>query len=399
MDDDRFQRMKDFLEIGADDEQLVKSLQEPFAEISQEFVDAFYHHLLAFPETARFLTDDRLVNRLKEKQVGFLKQLLSGECDDGFLQDRLRVGETHHQIGLEPRWFVGAFNQYVQFCLPRFATALGGELPAPALSLLKLVMLDIGLVLEAYFAASTAELRARNDELESALQICFEAEVRAQGLAKLAGHEIRGALNSIGNACAEVAEDYADNLPDEARHSMERARDRCWRLMSVVEGILAEPERAGRAEWIDAADVLRDVPERIRLHTDRHDVELRTFEGPVHVWACPVELREVFANLVMNAVRHMDKPAGLIEIEHRDDVDSHIFSVADNGIGIPPEIQPEIFKPFFRGPDAVEGTGRGMGLFFVRRIVERHGGEVWVESVPGCGSRFSFSIPFGTGRA
>lgn len=237
------------------------------------------------------------------------------------------------------------------------------------------------------------ELQTRNAELESALQICFQAEVRAQGLAKLAGHEIRGALNSIGNICAEVAEDFGEDLPDDARHSMERARDRCWQVMDVVEQILAEPERAGRAEWINVGEVLRDLPDRLKLHAGESNVRLHMLKTTVRLWACPVELREVFANLVGNAARHMDKPEGVIAIEHRRSGNVHVFCVADNGPGISRELQPEIFKPFVRGPNRNCETGRGLGLFFVRRIVERHGGKAWVESVPGRGSRFSFSIP------
>ena len=128
------------------------------------------------------------------------------------------------------------------------------------------------------------------------------------------------------------------------------------------------------------------------IYADGRDIELATPNHSVRVWADPVGLREVFANLVSNAVHHLDKPKGQIRVEYHLSVDTHIFSVVDDGPGIPRDQQALIFQPFYRNEDQ-QHRGKGLGLYFVRRIVEQHGGQVWVESVTGAGSRFSFSIP------
>jgi len=392
MDDQAQARIKAFLTITDHDEQNVGDLKLAFERIRDGFVEDFYKHLERHPETARFLAEADL-DRLKQMQTHFLERLLQGPYDETYFAERLAVGEAHHRIGLEPRWFLGAFNRYLQFCLPRFAAELGAEFPPPLASLLKFVLLDIGLVLETYFEARAADLERRNRELKEALRICFDAELRAQQLAKLAGHEIRSSLNAVGNACAEVAEDYADEVPSEARESLEQARDRCWRLMEVVEQILSEPERTEMRQWIDVQQVLPDVSQRLHLHSGDKDVSLTMFTASARVWACPVELREVFSILVANAVRHAEKPHVSVEIEHREEPGIHVFSVTDDGAGIPPAIQEKIFEPFFSRAGVKGAEGRGLGLYFARQIIERHGGRIWVESVPGSGSRFSFSLP------
>jgi signal transduction histidine kinase len=113
-------------------------------------------------------------------------------------------------------------------------------------------------------------------------------------------------------------------------------------------------------------------------------------------WGDAAQLREVFANLVSNAVRYLDKSPGLVEISYRADGRFYTFCVADNGPGVPKELRERVFDPFFRGPFA-EGKprGTGLGLYFVRTIIEQTGGRVWVESTPSEGSRFFFTIPRG----
>jgi signal transduction histidine kinase len=113
----------------------------------------------------------------------------------------------------------------------------------------------------------------------------------------------------------------------------------------------------------------------------------------VRVWADRIGLREVFANLISNALRHLDKDPGRVTIEYRDDGQEHVFCVCDNGAGIAPEIESRLFEPFVRGPQQGRHCGRGLGLHFVRTIVSQHGGRVWVESAQGSGSRFYFSVP------
>jgi PAS domain S-box-containing protein len=105
-------------------------------------------------------------------------------------------------------------------------------------------------------------------------------------------------------------------------------------------------------------------------------------------------IREVLENLVSNAVKYSPE-GGIIRIAGRVDGDRAVISVSDQGIGIAPEDQKKLFRRFYRVDNRLRRTtqGAGLGLFLARAIVEGHGGRIWVESQPGRGSRFSFTLP------
>ena len=115
---------------------------------------------------------------------------------------------------------------------------------------------------------------------------------------------------------------------------------------------------------------------------------------------------ELFRNLITNAIKYNDKPERLVEIGFLESVDTRqwrerdVFYVKDNGIGIDPEFHQEIFRIFKRLQNATDGsdTGTGVGLTFVKKIVERHGGRIWLESEPGQGTTFYFNLNRGRNK-
>jgi len=109
--------------------------------------------------------------------------------------------------------------------------------------------------------------------------------------------------------------------------------------------------------------------------------------------------REVLENLVSNAVKY-SPDGGVIRIFGRAAADHAIISVNDQGIGIAPEEQAKLFRRFYRVDNRLrrDTQGAGLGLFLARAIVEAQGGRIWVESAPGRGSRFSFTVPLATPR-
>src|SRR6185436_9713573 len=118
---------------------------------------------------------------------------------------------------------------------------------------------------------------------------------------------------------------------------------------------------------------------------------------PVH--ADYERTREVLENLVSNALKY-SPDGGVIRIMGRAADDHAIVSVNDQGIGIAPDEQAKLFRRFYRVDNRLrrEAQGAGLGLFLARAIVEAQGGRIWVESAPGRGSRFSFTVPLATPR-
>jgi signal transduction histidine kinase len=107
----------------------------------------------------------------------------------------------------------------------------------------------------------------------------------------------------------------------------------------------------------------------------------------------PGRLREVLYQLLSNAVKFLDKEPGEIRVSVQELAAEHVFCIADNGSGISEADQHKIFAPFQRLPQHRQRPGSGLGLYFVRRIIEERGGRVWVESRVGEGSKFYIAIP------
>ena len=136
-------------------------------------------------------------------------------------------------------------------------------------------------------------------------------------------------------------------------------------------------------------DVLINLKAYIRDHNAQisHDT-LPTIKGD------PIQINQLLQNLIANAIKfHGDKPPQ-IQISAQEFGDKWLFSVKDNGIGIDPKHQDQIFSIFKRLHTREDYEGTGIGLSICKRIVERHGGNIWVESELGKGSTFYFTIPY-----
>jgi signal transduction histidine kinase len=140
--------------------------------------------------------------------------------------------------------------------------------------------------------------------------------------------------------------------------------------------------------------LVEKVVDGFRTHTDIHTFEMDFPPEFPPVWGDPERLREVLSNLINNAVKY-SPGGGTVWIGGRTDRSGVTVYVADQGIGIPAEEQDRIFDRFHRVDSSLRRSteGTGLGLYLVKAVVEAHGGRVWVESAPGRGSIFMFSLP------
>ncbi|PSB18631.1 diguanylate cyclase [filamentous cyanobacterium CCP2] len=231
--------------------------------------------------------------------------------------------------------------------------------------------------LTAVLAQTNAALESRNRELEQ--------------FAYVASHDLKAPLRAIASLSEWLEEDLADQLPDENRKQLQLLRGRVLRMEALINGLL-DYSRIGRTktalEPVVVDDLLAEVIDSLAPPPSfRIDIA----PGMPTLTTRRVLLRQVFANLIGNAIKHNDRPDGHIKILVEDQGDAYEFTIADNGPGIAPEYHKKIFAIFqtLEARDTKEGTG--IGLSIVKKIVETEGGTIRIESQEGMGTAFHFT--------
>ena len=188
---------------------------------------------------------------------------------------------------------------------------------------------------------------------------------------------------------------YGDELDEDAGEFIEYAVDGADRMREMIDGLLAfsRVETQGQPfEPLELDDVLADVRRDLEFQIDEHDAEITAASLP-RVDGDGNQLRQVFQNLLSNAIEYAGDEPPRVEISSHRAGDRWVISVADEGIGIDPSDAEHVFGLFNRLHAVDEHAGSGIGLALCRRIVERHGGELWVDSEPGEGATFSVTLP------
>jgi len=376
-----------FLELSSADAERLRQLAPIFDKHREEFADAFYGHLLDFETTARFLRDPQRLERLKAFQQTYFESLLQADWDEAYVERRQRVGDVHAEVGIDPHLFLGAYYQYIQFCVRRLSGEMGAshrEESEWILSLLKAIFFDVGLTLHAYFEQSTHQLR-------DALDMLWKANHDLRQFARLTTHDLKTPLATLANLCDEAVDEFGQQMPPEARELVDTARQQAFRMGQMIDELLGEaiaPATSDHHSVVNLGDVFQEAIERIRPVLKKKSIDLVVPENWPSAWANKVRLREVVYNLLSNAVKFIDRCPGRIRITAEEDNAHCRFVVEDNGPGIPPDELERIFVPFRRMSMHRDRPGHGLGLYFAKTMIDDMGGRVWAESELGRSSRF-----------
>jgi two-component system sensor kinase FixL len=225
--------------------------------------------------------------------------------------------------------------------------------------------------------------------------------------AYIASHDLKEPLRGIANNAKFLREDYAEKLDQEGINRLSRLGYLSQRMEQIINDLLyfsrlGHQELAVQMTDLDA--VIRDIGMMSETTLkERNAIIVIPRELP-RICCDKTRITEVFRNLITNAVKYNDSATKIIEIGYRDEakrgdvVERRVFYVKDNGIGVSEEFHEDIFRLFKRlNAEDDDKKGTGVGLTFVRKIVERHGGQIWLDSVPGKGSTFCFTIEHGAG--
>jgi light-regulated signal transduction histidine kinase (bacteriophytochrome) len=235
--------------------------------------------------------------------------------------------------------------------------------------------------LEELVAERTAALSTVNKELEE-----FSYTI---------SHDLRAPLRSIDGFSLALLEDCEAHLPQEAKAYLKRIRSAAQRMGQLIDEVL-DLARVSRCElskkYVDLTQLARDIIADLQVNNPARHVSI-TVGNDLTVKADESLVRVVLENLIDNAWKFTSrKGSAEITVDQIEKEDRKVFYVKDNGVGLNMQYANKLFGPFQRLHSVDDFPGTGVGLATVHRIVQRHGGQIWVESEPNKGTTFYFTL-------
>ena len=266
--------------------------------------------------------------------------------------------------------------------------------------------------------AMQRQLLAQNQQLQQEIAVRQKAEMvlaqRSQELARsnaeleqlayVASHDLQEPLRMVTSYVQLLEQRYGGKLDAEAHEFIGFSVDGVKRMQALIDDLLTYSRVGTKAKPLQATDcdaVLKTVLQSLRIAIEESGAQIQCAVMPV-VQGDPAQLTQLFQNLLANAIKFRGSQAPQIEIRVEPENDFWRFEVKDNGIGIAPEYFARIFVMFQRLHNRSRYPGTGIGLAICKKIVERHGGRIWVDSEPGQGATFKFTlsqVPQTTGEA
>lgn len=234
----------------------------------------------------------------------------------------------------------------------------------------------------------------RESDLARLTEELARSNAELQQFAYVASHDLQEPLRMVASYTQLLAKRYKGKLDEDADAFIGYAVDGANRMQQLIRDLL-EYSRVGSEtqafEKTDCDQVFQHVMSNLSASIQEHQTEMTQDVLPM-VQAHPTLLTQVFQNLIGNALKFQGDSRPKIHVGARALTDGWEFSIRDNGIGIAPDQRDRIFTIFQRLHSRSEYPGTGMGLAICKKIVEIHGGKIWVESEPGKGSTFYFTI-------
>jgi signal transduction histidine kinase len=281
-----------------------------------------------------------------------------------------------------------------------FAVALLVDYTRKQKHLIELNRLNIGL---------EDRVRARNAEIALKVEALERSNRELDDFAYIASHDLKEPLRGLFNNAKFLREDYADKLDDQGIRRLSRLGFLCQRMEQLINDLLYFSRLGSQDLAIQPTDlnaVIHDIEMMSETTLQEANAAIVMPNELPRITCDKTRIAEVFRNLISNAVKYNVNAAKNVEVGYRDEVatddgvETRVFYVKDNGIGIAKEFYDDIFRLFKRlNAEDDDKKGTGVGLTFVRKIVQRHGGRIWLDSKPGEGTIFYFTIGQGAVNA
>lgn len=240
------------------------------------------------------------------------------------------------------------------------------------------------------------QIKIMNEELKKRAEELTISNRELEQFAYVASHDLQEPLRMINGFMLRLQKKYEDKLDERAHLYIRFAVDGAVRMRKIILDLL-EYSRAGRNEYekeeVNMEELMEELVKFSALNIRRKEATIKWKKLPT-VLAARIPIQQLMQNLLSNALKYRHpqrKP--IIKIEAKELSGYWKFIVSDNGIGIEKQFFEKIFVIFQRLHSKEEYSGTGIGLAICKKIIENHDGEIWVESEPGIGSRFIFTLP------
>jgi PAS domain S-box-containing protein len=232
-------------------------------------------------------------------------------------------------------------------------------------------------------------------EIHRAQEALRRSNQELEQFAYVASHDLQEPLRAVVGFLQLLESRYGDQIDAKGRNYIERSVRAGHRMQTLIRDLLTLSRVNTRGATFASADlnqILKNALDNLHSIIQERELDITSAHLP-SLSVDASQIQSLFQNLILNAVKYNESAKPVIEIKCREHERIYQFSVKDNGIGIAPEFHQRIFMVFQRLHTDREYPGTGLGLALCKKIVERHGGRIWVESRPKDGSTFQFTLP------
>ena len=242
----------------------------------------------------------------------------------------------------------------------------------------------------------TTEHKRTEEELLFAMEKLQKSNHDLEQFAYVASHDLQEPLRMISSFLQLLQRRYEGQLDSDADEFIGYAVDGAQRMHDLINDLLKYSRVTTKGkdfEYVNMKEPLEHALTNLKLSIEENDAKVVPSNSLPIIHGDYSQMTQLFQNLIGNAIKYRSLESPQIHISAKNENNKWLFSIKDNGLGINPKYADQVFKIFRRLHSNSEYDGTGVGLAITKRIIERHNGQIWVESEPGNGSTFYFTLP------